>query len=314
MRPLRPALRAAVAVLGWTAAACSAPPEPGAVAATSAARDAAPAEGTTTERRAGSPAARGPESPPDGATLRVCADPNNLPFSNDRGEGFENRIAQLVGRELGRAVQYTWWPQRRGFIRNTLQAGDCDLVMGVPAEYELARTTRPYYRSTYVFVTRSGDPVRVRSLDDEVLRRVRIGLHVIGDDYANVPPAQALANRGIVGNIRGYSIYGDYSKPNPPAALIAAVAEGEVDVAIAWGPLAGYFATRQPRSLDVTPIAPEREGPVPFVYEISMGVGRGDDELHRRLEEFISGRQTDIEGVLREFGVPLLPLGGARRE
>ena len=313
MRSLRLALRASVAVLGWTAAACSVPPEHGADAATSAARDGSIAEGMT-DRRAGPQATRAPEPPPSGDTLRVCSDPNNLPFSNDRGEGFENRIAQLVGRELGRAVQYTWWPQRRGFIRNTLQAGDCDLVMGVPAEYELARTTRPYYRSTYVFVTRSGGPVRVRSLDDEVLRRVRIGLHIIGDDYANVPPAQALANRGIISNIRGYSIYGDYSKPNPPASLIAAVAEGEVDVAIAWGPLAGYFATRQPRSLDITPIAPERDGPVPFVYEISMAVRRGDDDLHRRLEEFIKGRQTEIEGVLREFGVPLVPPGETRPE
>jgi mxaJ protein len=238
--------------------------------------------------------------------LRVCSDPNNLPFSNDRGEGFENAIAEILARELGRRLEYTWWPQRRGFIRNTLQAGECDVVIGVPAGYEMTRTTRPYYRSTYVFVTRRGGPVQVRSLDDEVLRRTRIGLHVIGDDYANVPPAQALARRGIVGNIRGYSIYGDYSKPNPPAALIAAVAAGEVDVAIAWGPLAGYFASREPVPLSVTHIAPEREGPIPFAYDISMGVRRDDESLERQLDTIITDRASDIESVLRRFGVPMV--------
>ena len=275
-------------------------------------RSPAAAAGTRAEASSPAPAvAAGPGTAPAGL-LRVCADPNNLPFSNDRGEGFENALAELVARELGRTVRYTWWPQRRGFIRNTLQAGDCDVVMGVPADYELARTTRPYYRSSYVFVTRSDDPVQVQSLDDESLRRVRIGLHVIGDDYANVPPAQALANRGIVGNIRGYSIYGDYSKPNPPAALIAAVAQHEIDVAIAWGPLAGYFASRQPVSLTVTPITPDRDGAVPFVYEIAMGVRRGDDALHGQLEDVIGTRRKEIEQILRDFGVPLLPLSRQR--
>jgi mxaJ protein len=237
----------------------------------------------------------------------VCSDPNNLPFSNDRGEGFENAIAELVARELGRTVQYTWWPQRRGFIRNTLQAGECDLVIGLPADYELARTTRPYYRSTYVFVTRRDGPVQVTSLDDDILRRGRIGFHVIGDDYASVPPAQALASRGIVGNIRGYSIYGDYAKPNPPASLIEAVASGDVDIALAWGPLAGYFASRQSVPLRITPIVPERDGPVPFTYDISMGVRRDADALHERLDEIILKRRGEIDQVLQTFGVPLVP-------
>jgi mxaJ protein len=193
------------------------------------------------------------------AQFRVCADPNNLPFSNDRGEGFENAIAELVAADLGRPLSYTWWPQRRGFVRHTLAAGRCDAIIGVPEHYELAKTTRAYYRSTYVFVTRRGERLRLRSLDDPRLRRLRIGLHAIGDDYANVPPAQALANRSIVDNIVGFSIYGDYARPNPPAALIEAVASGKVDVAIAWGPLAGFFARRQPVALDIARVTPERE-------------------------------------------------------
>jgi quinoprotein dehydrogenase-associated probable ABC transporter substrate-binding protein len=241
--------------------------------------------------------------------LRVCADPNNLPFSNERGEGFENRLAEMLGRHLHRVVTYTWWPQRRGFIRNTLSAGKCDVVMGVPAEYELVRTTQPYYRSTYVFVTRRGTR-HIDSLDDPMLRRLRIGLHTIGDDYANVPPMQALANRGIIANIHGYSIYGDYSQPNPPAALIAAVAHNEIDVAIAWGPLGGYFATREERPLMVTPLARGREGVLRFAYDIAMGVRRGDEDLRSTLNMFITRQRRAIAALLREYGVPLV----ARRQ
>jgi mxaJ protein len=135
--------------------------------------------------------------------LRVCSDPNNLPFSNSRGEGFENKIAQLVARDLGTTVSYTWFAQRRGFVRNTLTAGKCDVIVGVPSSFELALTTRPYYRSTYVFVTRRDRRIDVTSLDDPRLRKLKIGVQIIGDDYASSPPAHALANRGIVGNVHG---------------------------------------------------------------------------------------------------------------
>lgn len=246
--------------------------------------------------------------------LRVCADPNNLPFSNDRGEGFENRIAELAAADLGRPLSYTWWPQRRGFIRNTLAAGRCDLVIGVPVSFELTATTRPYYRSTYTFVTRRGARAP-HSFDDPILRRLRIGLHVIGDDYANVPPAQALAARGIVDNVRGYSIYGDYSTPNPPAALIRAVADGEVDVAVAWGPLAGYFARRETVPLDVRPVAPDRDGPLlVFAFDIAMGVRRDDAALRGVLDRFLGRRQGDIRSILRGFGVPLAGPASAHGE
>lgn len=242
--------------------------------------------------------------------LCVCADPNNLPFSNEAGEGFENELAELIAEELGRTVRYVWWPQRRGFIRNTLRAGRCDVVMGIPSSFELALPTRPYYRSTYVFVTRSDRDLVDLSFDDPRLKALRIGLHVIGDDYSNVPPAQALANRGVIDNIVGYSVYGDYSEPNPPAALIDAVARGEVDVGIAWGPLAGYFAKRSDVPLRVEPVRPQIDPPfLPFVFDIAMGVRRDDVALRDQLDEVLVRRQEDIRALLKRYGVPLVGSG-----
>ena len=174
--------------------------------------------------------------------LRVCADPNNLPFSNEAGDGFENRLAELIADELNARVEYTWWAQRRGFFRNTLRADRCDVVMGMPASFELALATRPYYRSTYVFVYRADAPFAVQSFDDSILRGLRIGVPIIGDDGYNPPPAHALGSRGIVRNVLGYPVYGDYREPNPPARLVDAVADGEIDIAIAWGPLAAWAA------------------------------------------------------------------------
>lgn len=239
--------------------------------------------------------------------LRVCADPNNLPFSNQRGLGFENRLAELIASELNARVSYTWWAQRRGFFRNTLRAGLCDVVMGVPSSFEMAMPSRPYYRSTYVFVYRRDSGVQVRSFDDEALRSLRIGVHVVGDDYTNPPPAQALARRGIVGNVVGFSLYDDYTRPNPPARLIEAVARGEVDLAIVWGPFAGYFAPRQNVPLEIIPVAPQVDLPfVPFVFDISMGVRREDHELRERLDSIIQKRASEIDALLAEYGVPLI--------
>jgi mxaJ protein len=257
---------------------------------------------------------------PDAApgVLRVCADPNNLPFSNAHGEGFENRIASILGEELHLRVAYAWWPQRRGFVRKTLNAGRCDLAVGVPAQYGLLATTRPYYRSSYVFVTRRDRQLAVTSFDDPRLRTLKLGVHLVGDDYNNVPPAQALAWRAIVDNVRGYPIYGDYSRPDPPRGLIDAVARGEVDVGIAWGPLAGYFATRESAALDVVPVSPELDrGMLPMRYAIAVGMRRGDTELRDRVQAALDHRRDDIEAVLRGYGVPLLPLSprpAARKE
>lgn len=246
--------------------------------------------------------------------LRVCADPNNLPFSNVREEGFENRIARLVAGAMGARVDYTWHAHRRGFIRQTLGAGRCDAVVGITHGIEALDTTRPYYRSTHVIVTRASEDLMLQSLDDPRLARLRLGVHVVGDDYASPPPLLALGRRGLVRNVSGYSLYGDYSQPDPPARLVAAVADGGVDAAIVWGPLAGYFAPRQPVALRVTPVATDvdRVG-VAFAYDISMGVRKGD-RLRHTLQHVLDRHRADIDDILRRFGVPLKPTTGRTTE
>lgn len=236
--------------------------------------------------------------------LRVCADPNNLPFSNDREEGFENRIVDIVARELGASVSYVWWAQRRGYVRNTLKAGLCDRVPGTPSGLEPLRTTRPYYRSTYVFVTRADGP-QIASFDDPALRGLRIGVQLIGDDGANTPPVAALARRGIAGRVHGFPVYGDYSMPNPSARIVDAVASGDVDVAIVWGPLAGYFADRQGAKLRISPVMPAVDLPMlPMVYDISMGVRREDVALRGEIDEALTKHRAEIEAVLSQYHVP----------
>lgn len=238
--------------------------------------------------------------------LKVCSDPNNLPFSNRAGEGFENRIAELIARDLNARVEYTWFAQRRGFVRNTLRAGLCDVILGVPARFDPVETTRPYYRSTYVFVTRTDRDLRLASLDDPRLKKLRIGVHVVGDDYANPPPVHALGKRKIIHNVSGYTVYGDYSRPNPPARLIEAVASDEIDVAIVWGPFGGYFGGQQSPALRITPIVPDNDGPgIPFVFDIALGVRKGDDALRSQLQGVLDHRRREIDAILRQFGVPL---------
>jgi mxaJ protein len=235
--------------------------------------------------------------------IRVCNDPNNLPFSNSRGEGFENKIVELIARELGATVQYTWWPERRGFIRNTLKAGLCDLIPGTVSGAKTIATTVPYYRSTYVFVTRPDAP-EIASLDDPVLHQLRIGVHLIGDDGFNVPPAHALARRGVTSNVRGFSIYGDYREDNPPARLIDAVASDDIDVAIAWGPLAGYFAARHDPPLRVTAVLPLHDGGFPMTFPIAMGVRREDAAFRHELQSLILKKRGEIDAILTDYKVP----------
>jgi quinoprotein dehydrogenase-associated probable ABC transporter substrate-binding protein len=250
---------------------------------------------------------RSPQTKPPGEThlLRVCADPNNLPFSNQRGEGFENKLAELIAQELNAKVEYTWWAQRRGFFRNTLKAGACDVVMGVPSGFEMALTTSPYYRSTYVFVTRQDSKLNIRSFDDPILRQVKIGVQMVGDDFSNTPPAHALTARKIVDNVLGFTLYGDYSQENPPARIMEAVATGKVDVAVVWGPLAGYFAGKERVPLELVPVSPQVDGPsLPFVFDISMGVRHGDQAFKDELEKILERKRPEIETILDSYGVP----------
>jgi mxaJ protein len=245
--------------------------------------------------------------------LRVCADPNNLPFSNRAGQGFENRIATMLGAELHRPVEYTWWAQRRGFVRNTFTAGDCDVVIGTAAGMEMLATTRPYYKSTYVFVSRRDRHLGIRSFDDAALRRLKIGVQLVGDDFANTPPAHALTNRGMVKNLVGFMVYGDYREPNPPARIIDAVVNRTVDVAVVWGPLAGYFAQKSPVPLDIVPVSPQVDLPfLPFVFAISMGVRRGDSTFRNQLDDFIARRHESIDSILAAYGVPRVGVGSRR--
>jgi len=239
--------------------------------------------------------------------LRVCADPNNLPFSNQAEAGFENKLANMIAEHFGKQASYTWWAQRRGFIRNTLKADKCDVVMGLPSTYDLVETTKPYYRSTYVFVSRQDRRLDLESLLDPRLHQLTIGVHLIGDDGNNPPPAEALGEQGIVDNVRGYSIYGDYRQADPPARLIEAVEHGEIDVAAAWGPLGGYFAKTSPTPLTVTPIRDgERFAPQQFQFAISMGVRKGHHALRDQLNAFIDEHRAEITALLRNYGVPMV--------
>jgi mxaJ protein len=244
-------------------------------------------------------------APGNDRELRVCADPNNLPFSNRAGEGFENKLVEMVAADLGRTVRYTWWAQRRGNVRETLNNRRCDTIPGVSTSLEMLATTRPYYRSTYVAVTRADRHLAIRSFDDPRLARLRIGVQLIGDDGSNTPPAHALTLRGNIANIRGYTVYGDYSKPAPQREIVDAVVRGEVDVAFVWGPVAGYFAKRSRTKLTLVP-TPPFDGPrLPMIYDISMGVRKADTRLKAQLDASLERRRSEIAALLRSYGIPI---------
>lgn len=237
--------------------------------------------------------------------FRVCADPNNLPFSNQQHEGFENKIAEVLARGLGQSVVYTWWPQRRGFLRGTLNAGKCDVVMGLPAAIDTVLTTQPYYRSVYAFVYPEAAPYELSSFDDPVLKELKIGVHLIGDDYTNSPPAHALSSRGLVDNVVGYSVFGNYADPSPPGKIVEAVANKEIDTAIVWGPIGGYFAQQQAVALSVVPVSSEAESEsLLFAYDIALGVRKSDEELKNTLNALLTQHTEEIRNILAHYGVP----------
>jgi mxaJ protein len=237
--------------------------------------------------------------------LRVCADPNNLPFSDRSRAGLENRIVELVAEELGSEVRYVWWAQRRGSVRETLNARRCDLIPGIGTGVGSLATTSPYYRSTYVFVTRTDRGLDVETFDDPRLRQLTIGVQLIGDDSSNTPPAHELARRGIVANVRGYMVYGDYLQKSPARAIVEDVAKGVLDIAVVWGPVGGYFSKPYGGTLEVRAVN-AGGAQLPMVFDISMGVRKSDPVLRDAIEAALSTRTGDISSILAEFGVPVL--------
>jgi mxaJ protein len=235
--------------------------------------------------------------------LRVCADPDNLPYSRADGSGFENRIARVLAIDLGVALQFAWLPDRRGFVRKTLGAGDCDVIIGVPVGFERVAPTRPYYRSSYAWVQREGAGEPPSGFDDPRLAGRRIGIQLIGDDHATSPPGFALARHAPGAQVVGFPIPGD-----KPAAqrIVEAVAAGELDAGIVWGPQAGYFAQRASVPMRVVPMAapPDLARLQPFAFEIAVGVRRGENDLRRRVDEALVRHRSEIDGILAEYGVP----------
>ena len=239
--------------------------------------------------------------------LRVCADPDNLPFSNRQEEGLENHIAALVAAELRIPLAYTWWPQRRGFLRGTLNARRCDVVIGIPTGHPMVLTTSTYYSSPYVVVSRRQDGLQIASLDDPLLQGLRIGV------YQNSPVDFVLGRQGMVDNVIGYSTFYD-GRINYPKKIIEAVISGRIDVAIVWGPAAGYFVDQQSDILKIIPIeVPQLEASdegEAEVFAMSMGVRKTDDALRAALETVLKAKGDEIRHILQQYGVPLAIQGG----
>jgi mxaJ protein len=242
--------------------------------------------------------------PAAASALTVCADPNNLPFSNSLQQGFENKLVSMLGKQLHTRVTYVWWAQRRGFARHTLAEAKCDLWPGVASGLSNVSTTRPYYRSTYMFVTQVSRPLAGLTLDDPRLKQLTVGVQLIGYDGINTPPAQALAERGITQNVRGFMLYGNYRRSNPPAAIVDAVADGSVDVALVWGPVAGYFARRAAVPLRLEPIPSDPTWKM--AYGVSIGMRPRDTALRQRVDAALSSDRAAIAALLSSFHIPVV--------
>ncbi|MEO6056493.1 MAG: quinoprotein dehydrogenase-associated putative ABC transporter substrate-binding protein [Gemmatimonadales bacterium] len=263
-----------------------------------------------TAAAAAAPAAAQRPGPMQPGVLRVCADPDNLPSSNDKGEGFENKLATLIAGELNAKLEYVWYPTRRGYFR-ILNGGYCDLALEAPAGLDMAGATKPYFRSGYMFVTRQGSGFEdLASLGDPRLKKAKIGVNIYTSDAENSPPAMALSSHGVVGNLTGFSTF--YDDQNRPEDIIKAVANKKIDVAIAWGPVAGYFAKQSPVPLVLKPL-PTRDSVTefPFQYDMGIAVRRRDKVFRDSLEVVLDRKRPEIEAILKEYGVPTLPIDPA---
>lgn len=233
-----------------------------------------------------------------GAPLKVCADPDNLPFSNRQAQGFDNKIAELLAKDLGKQIAFVWQRAGRGFVRENLNKGVCDALVGIPARFPPVLATAPYYSSSYVFVSRKSRNLNISSFDDPRLRTLKIGVQVLDDDYA--PPGRALGRRQLAGNIVGFDATGDES-----AEIIRAVARGKIDVAVVWGPLAGYYAAKLKTPLQLTPVEPAIDPPaLPFRFAMAVGVRKSDGKLRDQLDVALLRSHAQIERILRAYSVP----------
>ncbi len=243
--------------------------------------------------------------------IRVCADPDNMPLSNQKGEGFEQKIAELIAKEWNSKIEYAWWPVRRGFFSRALNGRYCDVAIEAPAGLDMAGVTKPYFRSGYVFVTRKDRDLDLTSLADPRLKKLKIGVNLLNSDAENTPPAMALSRYGVVGNLTGFNTF--YTDSVRPEDIITAVAKKDIDVAIVWGPLAGYFAKRSEVPLRLQPLA-ERDSlsDFPFRFNIAMGVRRRDRALRDSLQGVLDRKAPEIQAILKEFGVPIFPIEAER--
>ena len=259
-------------------------------------------------------AARAQQPPPGGdnlglelvdpKVLRVCADPANVPFSNEKGEGFENKIAELLADKLGKRLAYTWYPGSTGFVRMTLGSFRCDVILGFPQGGDLAQSTNPYYRSVYTLVTKPGTALDgVDSLGDERLKGKRLGI------VAGTPPSNYLVAAGLMVTAKPYPLVVDTRYDSSGRAMTKDIAGGDVDAGILWGPLAGWFARKTDPPLHVVPLLKETGGPA-LAYRITMGVRPTDQNWRRELNEVIKANQPAITRILLDYGVPLLDDGG----
>lgn len=239
--------------------------------------------------------------------IRVCADPDNMPLSNQKGEGFEQKIAELVAKEWNAKIEYVWWPVRRGFFARALNGRYCDVAIQAPAGFDMAAVTRPYFRSGYVFVTRKDSGLDLKSLADPRLKKLKIGVNLLNSDAENTPPAMVLSRYGVVGNLTGFSTF--YTDTERPEDIVNAVAKKDIDVAIVWGPIAGYFAKRSPVPLSLVPLA-ERDSlsEFPFRFDIGMGVRRRERVLRDSLQTVLDRKAPEIQAILKEYGVPMFPI------
>jgi mxaJ protein len=235
--------------------------------------------------------------------LRVCGDPNNLPFSNEKLQGIENKIAVVIAKDLGATVAYTWWPHQRGLVKRVLNTKRCDVMLGIPKGYDPVLWTKPYYRTGYVLAYRKDRKLKVRSLDDPQLRTLKIGVQV------NTPPHDALGQRGIADNVVGYQLMFDsnFHAEDYPGKLVEDLIAGNIDVGLVWGPIAGYFVKKKAAPLELVLLEERPDSGERFAFDISMGVRKGDKELKEKLEEALVHRHDEITRILEDFGVPLLP-------